>query len=153
MKVAQSCLTLRNPMDYTVYGILQARILEWVTFSFSSGSLCVKSHKCIFYRGIFFGCIIYIRSDHITRSVVSDSLWPHGLDSPRNSPGQNTGVGSHSLFQGIFPIQGSNPGLYCRWILYQLSHQGSPGRFLFSFSCCLVTKSFPTFLPPYGISA
>ena len=42
-------------------------------------------------------------------------------------PGQNTGVSSLSLLQGIFPIQGSNPGLlHCRWILYQLSHKGSP---------------------------
>ena len=41
--------------------------------------------------------------------------------SPWNSPGQNTGVGSLSLLWGIFPTQGSNPGLpYCRWILYQL---------------------------------
>ena len=46
---------------------------------------------------------------------------------PWNSPGQNTGVGSHSLLQGIFPTQWSNPGLpRCRWILYSLSHQGSP---------------------------
>ena len=46
------------------------------------------------------------------------------MDSPWNSPGQNTGVGSHSLLQGIFPTQGSNPGLlHCRWILYQLSHR------------------------------
>ena len=58
--------------------------------------------------------------------VVSDSLWPHGLQSPWNSPGQNTGVGTCSLLQGIFPTQGSNPGLpQCRWILYQLSHKGS----------------------------
>ena len=58
---------------------------------------------------------------------MSDSLQPHGLYSPWNSPGQNTGVGSHSLLQGIFPTQGSNLGLpHCRWILYQLSHQGSP---------------------------
>ena len=42
-------------------------------------------------------------------SVVSDSLPPHGLYSPWNSPGQNTGVGSRSLPQGIFPTQGSNP--------------------------------------------
>ena len=62
-----------------------------------------------------------------SRSVVSDSLRPHGLYSPWNSPGQNTAVGSLSLMQGIFPTQGSNPGpLYFRWILYQLSHQGSP---------------------------
>ena len=59
-------------------------------------------------------------------SVVSDSLQPHGLYSPWNFPGQNTGVGSLSLLQGIFPTQGSNPGLpHCRRILYQLSHQGS----------------------------
>ena len=45
---------------------------------------------------------------------------------PWNSPGKNTGVGSHSLLQGIFPTQGSNPGLLlCRQILYHLSHQGS----------------------------
>ena len=47
--------------------------------------------------------------------------------SPWNSPGQNTRVGSRSLLQGIFPTQGSNLGLpHCRWILYQLSQQGSP---------------------------
>ena len=49
------------------------------------------------------------------------------LYSPWNSPGQNTGVDSLSLFQGIFPTQGLNPGLTnYRWILYQLSHKGSP---------------------------
>ena len=47
--------------------------------------------------------------------------------SPWNSPGQNTGVGSLFLLQGIFPTQGSNPGLlHCGQILYQLSHKGSP---------------------------
>jgi len=41
--------------------------------------------------------------------------------------GQNTGVGSRALLQGIFPTQGSNPGLlHCRWILYQLNYTGSP---------------------------
>ena len=59
-------------------------------------------------------------------SVVSDSLWRHGLYSPWNSPGQNTGVSSFSLLRGIFPTQGLNPGLLrCRQILYQLRHQGS----------------------------
>ena len=62
-----------------------------------------------------------------SHSVVSASLQPHGLYSPWNSPGQNTGVGSLSLLQGIFPTQGSNPGLpHCRWTRYQLSHRGSP---------------------------
>ena len=56
-----------------------------------------------------------------------DSLWLHGPYSPQNSLGQNTGVGNISLLQGIFPTQGSNPGLpHCRWILQQLSHKGSP---------------------------
>ena len=80
------------------HGILQARILGWVAVFFSK--------SC---------------------SVVSYSLQPHGLYCPWNSPGQNTGVGSLSLLQGIFPTQGSKPGLlHCRWILYQLSHKGSP---------------------------
>ena len=62
-----------------------------------------------------------------SRSVVPDSLRPHGLYSPWNYPGQNTGVGSLSLLQGILPTQGWNPGLlHCRWILYHLTHQGSP---------------------------
>ena len=55
------------------------------------------------------------------------TLWPHGLCSPWNSPGQNFGVGSCSLLQEIFPTQGLNPGLpQSRQILYQLSHQWSP---------------------------
>ena len=70
-----------------------------------------------------------VRSESVSHSVVSESLRPHkdcGL--PRssvawNSPGKNTGEGSHSLFQGIFPTQGWNPGfLYCRQMLYILSH-------------------------------
>ena len=66
-------------------------------------------------------------SEGESHSVVSDSLLPHGLCSPWDSPGQNTGVGSLSHLQGIFPTQGSNPGLpHCRWILYQLSHKGIP---------------------------
>ena len=64
------------------------------------------------------------------------AVWSLGLNcsspflksvSPWSSPGQNAGVGSLSLLQGIFPTQGSNRGLlHCRWILYQLSYQGSP---------------------------
>ena len=65
--------------------------------------------------------------------VLSDSLRPHGLYNPPgssvhgDSPDKNTGVGCHPLLQGIFPTQGLNPGVpHCRWILYHLSHQGSP---------------------------
>jgi len=69
--------------------------------------------------------IVKVKSESC--SVMSNCLWPHGLYSPWNSPGQNTGVGSLSLLQGIFPTKGSNPGLpHCRRILYQLSHKGSP---------------------------
>ena len=62
-----------------------------------------------------------VKSESRSSSVLSDSLRPHGLYSPWNSPGQNTGVGSLSLLQGIILTQGSNPGLpHCRQILYQL---------------------------------
>ena len=67
------------------------------------------------------------QSESESCSGVSNSLRPHGLYSPWNSPGQNTGVGSLSLIQGIFQTQRSNPGLpHCRQILHQLSHKGSP---------------------------
>ena len=59
-------------------------------------------------------------------SVISESLLPHELYSPWTCPGQNTGMGSLSLLQEIFPTQGSNPGLpNCRRILHQLNHHGS----------------------------
>ena len=64
-------------------------------------------------------------------SVVSDSLQPHELYSPWNSPGQNTGVGSLSFLQGIFPTQELNWGLLlCRQILYQLNYQEALSPFL-----------------------
>ena len=64
-----------------------------------------------------------------SHSVMSNSLWRilHGLYSPWDFLGQNTGVGSCSLLQGIFPTQGSNPNLpHCRQILYQLELPGKP---------------------------
>ena len=69
---------------------------------------------------------IWTTRESESHSVVSNSLQPHGPYSPWNSSGQNTGVGSLSLLQGIFPTQGLNPGLpHCRQILYQLSHKTS----------------------------
>ena len=84
-------------------------------------TLSHKSHSVLFP---------YFRTPKVkvseSGSVASNSLRPHGLYSPRNFPGQNTGVGSCSLLQGIFPTQESNWGLlHCRQILYQLSYQGS----------------------------
>ena len=105
--VAQSCPTLCDLMDYTppgssVLGILQARILKWVTMP-SSWDLPNPASE--------------------PRSPVLQ------VDSfPSESPGKpkNTGVGSLSFLQGIFPTQESNWGLlHCRWLLYQLSYQGS----------------------------
>ena len=78
----------------------------------------------------------WVSAESESHSVVSDSLWSPGLHSPWNFPGQNIGVGSLSLLQGIFPIQELNQGiLHCRWILYQLSYEGSPG-------CLLVKLNF-----------
>ena len=83
--------------------------------------------------GIRQGCIsspylTYMQNKkYESHSIVSDSLWPHWLNIPLNSPGQNTGMGSCSLLQGIFPTQVSRPGLpHCKRTVYQLSHQGSP---------------------------
>ena len=86
--------------------------------------------------------LVFSQSEHC--SVMSDSLQPHRLYSPCNSPGQNTGVGSLSLLQGIVPTQGLNPGLpHCRQILYQLSHKGSP-RILELGRLSLLQRIFPT---------
>ena len=57
--------------------------------------------------------------------------------------GQNTGVGSSFLLQGIFPTQGQNPGLlHCRQFLYQLSHQGSPNSFKIKAKLKVIAESF-----------
>ena len=75
---------------------------------------------------------------------MSDSLQPHRLYSSWNSLGQNTGVGSCSLLQGIFPTQGLNLGLqHCRQILYQLSHQQSPiwVQRALNWACILIART------------
>ena len=64
---------------------------------------------------------LYIKSESVSRSVMADSLGPHGLYPARllcpwDSPGKNTGVGCHALLQRIFPTQGSNPGIL--YLLY-----------------------------------
>ena len=101
VKVAQSFLTLCNPMHYTVHGILQARILEWVAIPFSRGS-----------------------SQHRNQTQVSHIAGDSLPAKPQGKP-KNTEVGSLSLLQWISPTQGSNQGLlHCRRILYQLSYEG-----------------------------
>ena len=93
------------------------RVKDWGAFCLEIVPVLRKLVRELF-GGFFFG---------ESHSVTSDSSGPHGLCSPWNFPGQSTGVGSLSLLQGIFPTQRSNPGLpHCGWILYQLSHKGSP---------------------------
>ena len=106
--VAQSCLTLCDPVDCSppgssVHGVLQARALEWVAMP-SCGDL---PHPGIEPR---------------SPALQVDSLPAEPPWKPKN-----TGVGRLSLLQGIFLTQESNQGLlHCRWILYQLSCQGNP---------------------------
>ena len=110
-----------QPPGSSVCAILHAIILEWVAMPSSRESSLPRDQTL--------GCWIdrQITEKNESCSVISDSRWPHGLYSSWNSPGQNTGVGSCSLLQRIFPTQGSNPGLlHCRRLLYQLSHQGNP---------------------------
>ena len=71
----------------------------------------------------------------VTQSCLTlcDPSWtlcsPPGSSVHVDSPGKNTRMGCHALLQGIFPTQGLNPGiLHCRWVLYCLSHQGSPNQ-------------------------
>ena len=104
VKVAQSCLTLCKPMECTVPGILQARILEWVAFPFSRGSSQSRDGTEV---------------SPICRQILYQL-------SHKESP-RITGVGSLSFLQWIFLTQESNQGLlHCSRILYQLSYQGSP---------------------------
>ena len=68
---------------------------------------------------------MFLKSESESHSVMSNSLWAHGLYSPWNSPGQSTGVGRFPS-SGDLPTQGLNPGLlHCRHILYRLSHKWS----------------------------
>ena len=101
MKVAQLCLTLCDPMDYTVHRILQARILEW-------SSLFLLQEMDLLNPGI---------------EPRSPKMWADSLSAEPQGKTKNTGVGSLSLLQWIFPTQELNQGLlHCRQILYQLSY-------------------------------
>ena len=103
VKVTQSCPFLCDLIDYTVHGILQARTLEGVAFPFSRGS------------------------SQLGIEPRSPALQADSLPAEPQGKLKNTGVGSLSLLQRIFLTQESNQGLlHCRWIIYQLSYQGSP---------------------------
>ena len=136
---AKSLQSLCDPMDCSppcssVHRILQARILEWVAMLSSRGYSWTRnwtrvSSSPALAGGFFTSSTTWEAPSLRVKVKVAQScptLQPHGLYSPWNSPGQNTGVGSLSLLQGIFPTQGSNLGLPPWLILYQLSHKGSP---------------------------
>ena len=109
---SHTCLLLFSPRDASHSGQGQSCIYK-IFFSFY-----LVSFVCFVFAFFFF-----LKWSEVKwkSSVMSDSLWPHGLYSSWNSPSQNTGVGSRSLLQGIFPTQGSYPGIpHCRRILYQL---------------------------------
>ena len=120
-----------SPPGSSVLGILQAKILQWVAVLSSRGYFWPRDRTSV-------SCLS-VDSLPLSHWEAQVLLWKwkslscvglfgsHRLYSPWNSPSQNMGVRSLSLLQGIFPTQGSNPGLpYCRWVLYQLSHKGSP---------------------------
>ena len=105
---------LHNTLNCKIW-TLPLSVLFWVSWKVFMVPFAFLTEKDLLWLHVCESC-----------SVMSDSLWPHGLYSPWNSLDQNTRVGSLSLLQGIFPTQGSNPGLlHCRQILYQLNHKGS----------------------------
>ena len=148
--VAQSCLTLCDPIDPIDQASLSMRFSRlgyWSGLPFPSpgdlpnpgikpGSPALQAdslptelqgkQKC--KRGIT-GLNWLDWKWKWSHSVMSDSLWPHGLQSttllhPWDFPGKSTVVGCHCLLQGIFLTQGSNLALpHCRQTLYWLSHQ------------------------------
>ena len=106
-------------------------ILIYMCYPLSSffqilGSCSLKSNRW------FEPKLILVLSVSVSCSVMPDSLRPHGLQPtsllcPWDFPGKNTGMGCHFLLQGIFPTQGSNPGLlYCRQILSPSELQEKP---------------------------
>ena len=70
----------------------------------------------------------YMLSHSVVSTLCNPMDWgPPGFSVHEDSPGKSTGVGCHAVLQGIFPIQGSNPGVpHCRQILYHLRQQESP---------------------------
>ena len=116
-------------MDYSLPGssiheIFLARILEWVAISFS------KLYSLEFLRPEYWGGYPFPSPGDIPNPRIehrSPMLQADSLPAEPQGKSKNTGVGTLSLLQGIFPTQESGQGLlHCRWILYQLSYQGSP---------------------------
>ena len=96
------------------------------------------------YQSFTYVALLFSRLSESEKSLSHARIFvtPWAVYSPWNSPGQNTGVGNLSLHQGVFPAQGSNPGLPpCKWILYWLSHKGSP-------YLTILSSYFSIYFPP-----
>ena len=99
-------------------------------------TVCAMQHVDLSSLCVILSCSI-VRSLQLLDCSPPGSF--HGV-----SPGKNTGVGCHAPLQGIFPTQGSNPGLpHCRHIVYHLTHQRSP-RILEWVALSLLQGNFPT---------
>ena len=128
--VAESCLTLCNPMDcsppgFSVHGILQARILEWITIPFSRGSSQPRDQTWVSCTA---GRLFTIQGNNL-------GIYHQG--SPKN-----TGAGRHSLLWRIFLIQGSNLGLlHCRQIV-------APSELVWGRMNSLLVRSIPSLGDP-----
>ena len=104
------------PLGWTGWIFLQSKGLSRV---FSNTT--VQKHQFFGAQPSLVSCSV------MSDSLLSSGLYPTRLLCPWDSPGKNTGVGCHSLLQGIFLTQGSKPDLpHFREILYDLSHLGSP---------------------------
>ena len=136
------CLTLCDPTDcstsvlpvYHQHPELAQTPIDWVGNDIQPSHPMLSLSSPTFNLSQHHGLFQWVSSLHQVAKVLSLVKWvkwkslshvrlfvTHGLYSPWNSPGQNTGVGSPSLLQWIFPTQEWNQGLlHCRWILYKL---------------------------------
>ena len=96
--------------------------------------VCVQLNHFAAYLKLTQHCKSSVKVKVLVAQLCPTLLRPRGLEPARlfcpwDSPSKNTGVGCHALLQGIFPAQGSNPGLlHCRQILYHLSNREAPDK-------------------------
>ena len=130
--VAQSCPTLCDPMHYSppgssVHGILKERTLKWVAIPFSRGSSQFRNWTQVFFFAGRFFTIWAVREAFIQSSLTFCTPGTVAITvSMENSPGQHTGVGIHSLLQGIFSTSDWTWVSIMADSLYHLNHQESP---------------------------
>ena len=99
-------------------------LLIQIFYTIFKGYFPLSYYRCLYMYVLYTYSVIQLCSTLCDLKNCS----PPGSSVHGDSPGKNTGVGGPALLQGLFPTQGSNPGLpHCRQILYCLSHQGSPG--------------------------